>query len=170
MKISLLFISALFCTQLFSQSTARYTNNGFVQGTTFKPFSLTDMNGNVVNLAELSDKVIVLNFWFINCNPCRKEIPELSEMAEEYKNDSRVGFYAVALDGKEQLEVFLQKLPFSYTILPNGRSVAAQYSITGFPTNVVVDRNSKIAFVSKGYGPGTVHELERAVKKSLNDR
>ena len=64
--------------------TIRYLNDNdlpkpeaskfFTTGQKMRPFSVTDINGNKFTLAELTGKVVVLNFWFINCGPCRQEI------------------------------------------------------------------------------------------------
>lgn len=49
------------------------------------PFSVTDINGNEYSLESLKGKIIVLNFWFVECKPCVQEMPELNELVEIYK-------------------------------------------------------------------------------------
>jgi len=69
------------------------------------PFSVTDIKGNTYTSEELKGKVVVLNFWFIGCAPCRIEIPGLNEMVKHYDKEEVV-FIAFALDGKEELKKF----------------------------------------------------------------
>lgn len=49
----------------------------FKEGEIFKGFKVSDINGNKFDLRTNIGKVIVLNFWSINCPPCKAEIPEL---------------------------------------------------------------------------------------------
>src|SRR6187402_3056684 len=53
-------------------------SNFFRTGSRFSHFKTTDIDGNKINTKNLEGKIIVLNFWFINCPPCRMEMPELS--------------------------------------------------------------------------------------------
>ena len=39
------------------------------------PFSATDLDGNVFSFAELKGTVVVINFWFVACNPWVAAIP-----------------------------------------------------------------------------------------------
>ena len=47
----------------------------FVTGSPFGKFKTTDINRNKLNLQEMKGKIVVFNFWFINCPPCKREIP-----------------------------------------------------------------------------------------------
>src|SRR5262245_28453975 len=49
-------------------------------------FTLKDMNGVDVKLANFKGKVILLNFWATWCGPCRAEIPSLVELQRQYGN------------------------------------------------------------------------------------
>lgn len=135
----------------------------FRTGGWFTHFRTTDMEGKKINTKSLSGKIIVLNFWFINCPPCRTEIPGLNKLAAEYKNDSSVVFLAVALDQKADLKEFLKTHPFGYTIIDDGRSVASQYGIKGYPTNVVVSPEGRVQFHSTGYAINTIPYIKKIV-------
>jgi len=52
----------------------------FVTGSSFGRFKTTDINRNKLNLQEMKGKIVVFNFWFINCPPCKREIPELNKL------------------------------------------------------------------------------------------
>ena len=42
------------------------------------PFQIADIDGNKYNQESLRGKVVVFNFWGIQCAPCKKEIPQLN--------------------------------------------------------------------------------------------
>jgi thiol-disulfide isomerase/thioredoxin len=138
-------------------------SNYFKTSSSFAHFKTKDINGNKINTKNLDGKIIVLNFWFIKCGPCQKEIPDLNKLAESYKSDSTVVFYAIALDQKFELEEFLKTTAFGYTIVDNGRFVAAQYGINSYPTNVIIDQHGKVYFHSTGLAMNTVYWLKKSI-------
>ncbi|MDB5209631.1 MAG: TlpA family protein disulfide reductase [Sediminibacterium sp.] len=143
-------------------------SNFFKTGAGISSFKESDMNGNKYNLKELAGKVVVLNFWFINCPPCRQEIPHLNEMVESYKGNNDVVFIAVALDQKYELEEFLKTTPYNYNIIDKGRYIADQYGINLYPTHVVLNKQGKVIFHTSGFGMGTVAWLKKSIESGLN--
>jgi thiol-disulfide isomerase/thioredoxin len=139
----------------------------FVTGTKIASFNQRDINGERFNLKELLGKVVVLNFWFINCPPCRQEIPHLNEMVETYKNNQEVVFIAIALDEKYSLVEFLKETPFKYHVVPDGQFTTRRYDINLFPTHVVVDKEGKVAFHTSGYSSLTVSGIRSAIETAL---
>lgn len=141
----------------------------FRTGQSISSFKEKDMNGVKYNLKELVGKVVVLNFWFINCPPCRQEIPHLNEMVESYKDNKDVVFIAVALDEKSELEQFLKTMPYNYNIIDGGRYIAQQYGITLYPTHVILNKQGKVLFHTSGYGMSTVGWLKKSIETGLNE-
>jgi len=138
------------------------------QGKEAKPFSVADMKGNKYSLEKLKGKVTVINFWFLECRPCRAEIPELNKLVDQYRGKDVV-FLGMSTNKTTQLEQFLSKTEFRYNIIPESGMIAATYGVTGFPTHIVIDRDSKVTYFASGFGPGTIEtlkgEIERLLKK-----
>lgn len=68
----------------------------FKLGDTFYAFKDRDINGVKLDTKkELAGKILVINFWFIGCPPCRAEIPDLNEIADQYKDNKDVVFYCL---------------------------------------------------------------------------
>ena len=144
-------------------------SNFFKTGRSFGHFKTTDINGNKIDTKRLAGKIIVLNFWFIDCRPCRLEMPELNKLADNYKSDSSIVFIAIALDKKYELEQFLKTRSFGYTVIDNGRFLTDQYRINSYPTNVIIDQNGKVYFHSTGLSTGTVYWLRKSIEE-LKDK
>jgi len=142
-------------------------SESFVEGDDFKGFKVTDMNGNKFDLREGQGKVIVLNFWFINCPPCRSEIPQLNDLVAEYKDNPNVVFLAIATDEKYDLKTFLKTNPFSYNIVDGGRYIADKYKVKLYPTHAVIDKAGKIKFGTVGLASNTVHWIKKSIDESL---
>ena len=141
----------------------------FKTGNKLSNFKFTDIKGNKFNLKELAGKVVVLNFWFINCAPCRMEIPELNKMVSKYKNNPNVVFLAVSLDFKSEIRDFLKKSPFLYNIMDNGEWLAKSYNVNAYPTHVVIDRSAKILFHSTGLAQNTIYWVDKSIEEALKD-
>jgi len=138
----------------------------FTTGEKIQSFNANDINGNKIKLKDLAGKVVVLNFWFIGCPPCRMEIPELNKIALKYANDPNVVFVAVALDRAYDINEFIKTSPFSYHIIDDGKIYADLYKIHLYPTNVVVGKDGKVMFHSSGYGPNTPYWINKTIEEA----
>src|SRR6476660_784019 len=78
-------------------------SNFFTTGKKLELFTTKDLNGNPVDLVNARGKIIVLNFWFINCGAFRKEIPDLNKLVEQFKDNKDVLFIGVSLDSPKDL-------------------------------------------------------------------
>lgn len=140
----------------------------FKTGNELGLFKTLDIRGNKINLKEEKGKIIVLNFWFINCPPCKAEIPALNEIADMYKGNDSIRFVAIALDAKSELRDFLKGFPFNYNIIDNGRYLADRYGIRSYPTHVVIDQQGKIYFHTTGLAMNTVYWLKKSIADLLS--
>ena len=120
----------------------------------FPDFEGMDLDGNpVTNELFKKNSVTVVNFWFSGCAPCIAELSELNTLNEELKlkGGALVGINADTIGGDESMiaeaKSILEKKGAMYqNIYFPAESEAGQltYSITAFPTTVVVDRNGRM--------------------------
>jgi thiol-disulfide isomerase/thioredoxin len=127
------------------------------------PFSVSDMEGDMYKLDELRGKVVVLNFWFIQCKPCVMEMPELNKLAEKYQEEEVV-FLAFARDGKEDLAKFLQKTAFGYKIIPDSHELSEKFGVFAYPTHVIIDKAGRISYNAVGLNPYTIIFLDEEIQ------
>lgn len=139
----------------------------FSKGKGVAGFIAKDMAGNEYNLRELEGRVVVVNFWFIACGSCRREIPELNGLAEDYRDSSNVVFLAIALDKQEALQEFLKKEDYKYHIIPDGSYITKLYGVNIYPTHLVLDRSGKVVFHTSGYGVSTISSLRKSIADAL---
>ncbi len=141
--------------------------NLFTTGSEVLNLKATDMNGVKYDLKDLAGKVVVVNFWFINCGPCRMEIPELNQTVEKFKDNKNVVFLAVGLDPVQDVKSFLKTIPFNYNIIPDGQWIANMYKVRAYPTHLILDQQGKVAFHTAGYGQNTVYWINKSIKEAL---
>lgn len=147
-------------------STAPKPTPFFKKGDNFLLVPMEDVNGKTITAKELKGKIIVVNFWFIACPPCRYEMPELNRIADTYKADTNVVFLAITFDKKADVQRFLKVSPFKYKVIPESMPLLSYYGINECPVSIVVDKKGIIAFDSLGYNNGSVpFWVEKTIEK-----
>ena len=143
----------------------------------FPAFEGMDLDGNPVT-SELfkENSVTVVNFWFSTCAPCIAELGELNALNEELKlkGGAVIGINADTIDGDESMimeaKSILEKKGAKYQNIyfpADSEAGKLTYSITAFPTTVVVDRNGNI--VGEAILGGINNETQMKVLQDLID-
>jgi peroxiredoxin len=107
-------------------------------------FTLTELGGKTWTLKEQRGKVVVLNFWATWCPPCRKEMPDLEALYQQFKEQ---GLVILAISDEDAVKVrpFIAQHKVTYPILLDpGRKVNELFQIEGIPKTFVYDRNGKL--------------------------
>lgn len=135
-------------------------------------FTVTTIEGKKVSIKSLKGKVVVLNFWFTQCPPCREEIPTLNTFVDKYKNNKNVVFLApevVPATTVADVQKFLKRVPFSYQVATGGKDAAALYQVKVFPANFVIDKKGTVRMGYVGYNPYTLDELGKMIPKLIEE-
>ncbi len=152
------------------QSEAAVTTGvvGTVEGMFPPQFTLPDLDGGEVSLADFEGKVIVLDLWATWCGPCRLEIPFLNSLYEEFREQGLV-VVGVGLDegGAAVLRPFAEENGITYPILVGDRSVQTSYGVTGIPTTFMIGRDGRIARKHVGFHPSMAGEMRSDVERLL---
>lgn len=125
-------------------------------------FSLPQLDGTPLAISEFRGQWVVLNYWATWCAPCRKEIPELSELHQQRQDVTVLGIAYEDVDA-EMFEEFLQEFHVSYPIL-----VADVYlppepfgAPRVLPTTIILDPSGRS--VKAFLGPVTRQDIEAFV-------
>jgi peroxiredoxin len=107
-------------------------------------FTLTELSGKTWTLKEQRGKVVVLNFWATWCPPCRKEMPDLEALYQQFKNQGLV-ILAISDEDAGTVRPFVAQQKVTYPILLDpGRKVNELFQIEGIPKTFVYDRSGKL--------------------------
>jgi thiol-disulfide isomerase/thioredoxin len=135
-------------------------------------FTLKDMDGRDLRLADYKGKVILLDFWATWCGPCKYEIPGFVELQEQYGKQGLQVIGVSVDDTADKLPPFVKQFKMNYPVLVGlGRDdVQEAYGpIWGIPVNVLISRDGKICARHTGLPPaesGNV-SLQQAVKDAF---
>lgn len=110
--------------------------------------NLPNENGIGQALSQYKGKIIVLNFWATWCQPCREEMPELSQLHSENLNKNVV-VLGVAIDEIGLVKAFTRETPVSYPLFAAEDEGMALGNDLGndkgvLPYTVIIDANGKV--------------------------
>lgn len=106
-------------------------------------FSAFDVDGNSRQLSEwVGRQPVVINFWGTWCPPCRREIPGLVKLYDEYKSRG-VEIVSFALErnaGPQQVKQFAQQAGMKWIQLIGNEDIGQAFRLTGsVPTTIFLD-------------------------------
>ena len=130
-------------------------------------FRVTSLSGRTLDLKALRGKIVILNFWYIGCGPCKEEIPGLNTLVKDHADHNDIMFIAFANDTAGELKEFLKKTPFLYEVVPDGKRVALEFGVKFFPTHVIIDRKGSIVSTVIGGGENRHENLRPLISRLL---
>jgi peroxiredoxin len=131
-------------------------------------FTLKDMDGATVRLADHKGKVLVLNFWATWCPPCKAEIPGIIEAHSKYKDKGVVILGISEDDDAKTLKAFSTEWKINYPMLVGlgeDKLFDAYGPLYGIPTTVFISREGAIC--GRHVGPASKEEFEKEIKTLL---
>jgi thiol-disulfide isomerase/thioredoxin len=134
-------------------------------------FTLKDLTGAKVKLADFKGKVIALNFWATWCVPCKAEIPEFVDLQSRY-GEQGLQFIGLSVDDPlSKLKPYVDQMKMNYPILQgrgNDAILDAFAPIGSLPVTVLISRDGTVC--KKHVGPVTKELLEREIQSLIPDR
>lgn len=106
------------------------------------------IDGSESSFNDYKGKLLVINFWYINCGPCIVEMPYLNNLVEEYK-DEDIEFLALTFDSVPDVNIFLKKTSFNYQLGSASKELIFGFTPI-FPTHMIVDENGIIKDIALG--------------------
>ena len=146
---------------------------GLKAGSTAPTFTLEDIEGNQVSLADLKGKVVYLDFWATWCGPCLKEIEPAKSLKHIFRNEEVVFLYITLDTNKDKWKSFVaEKNMTGLHLFANGAfntKVAKAYNVTGVPSYFLIDKNGVIISSSpkRPSQPGVEEEISAALMKDF---
>jgi peroxiredoxin len=105
-------------------------------------FTAVTLEGDTLSLADFAGSPTLLNIWATWCAPCRKEMPEIEELYQEYR-DQGFRVVAVSIDNRgaaDQIVEFTEEMGASFTILHDAeQTITRNYQTIGVPESFLID-------------------------------
>lgn len=143
-----------------------------VIGKTIPAFNAKTVMKETITNADLRGKVVVFNFWYVECPPCMAELPGLNRLAKEYA-DSNVVFLGCTFENPEHIRTnfFDKKKLFDFTIVPDAGLIEEAFGVSEHPSMFVVDKNGKVitAWTGGSTGADAGGEVYNKLKPFISD-
>jgi peroxiredoxin len=114
-------------------------------------FTLTDLQGQKVQLKDYQGKVVLVNAWATWCPPCRAEMPDINAYFQAHQTD---GFMVLAVNAGDSLDKaasFAQSNSLAFPVLLDSNlSLLDSMGRHDFPTSIVIGRDGRVKYIQVG--------------------
>ena len=128
---------------------------------------LKDLKNNRQELSQYySDGPILINFWNLACEPCKKEMKELDKIHVKYFDK---GFEVVSINidntrSMSKVKSYVNSQKYSFTVLSDPKAeLFRKMGAKVMPFVIITDSTGKIINRHVGYNPGDEKELEKEI-------
>ena len=114
-------------------------------------FEGVDQNGDPVSSDDYLGEVLVVNFWYAACAPCRAEAPDLVDLSAEYEGNGASFLGVNVRDQADTAISFDETFGIEYPSIIDTNDGAVKLAFSGsvppnaVPTTLVLDAEGRIA-------------------------
>ena len=146
------FLILLFCFSIFSsisQTNEDVPLNNIAINEIPIPISsliFEDFSDNQIDLKDYQGKLLVINFWAVWCEPCKKEMPSLDNLHND-KNFKNLKVFAVNMEQPNKLKTkkFFTDLNIKNLeiFFDKNLNFVKEFKLRGVPTTVLINKNGE---------------------------
>jgi len=157
----------LFVVTLFGATEEVGTNDNEQSKPVIPNVKFKDLDNKKFMLESFySSGPILMNFWTLSCEPCKKEMKHLSRLNEKYK-DSGFQVVSVNMDTPRtirKVKQFVNSQQYSFKVLSDPRmDLFRKLGGSVMPLVVIVNMDGTIEKRHIGYSPGDEVQLEQEI-------
>lgn len=132
--------------------------------------NVTTLDGDLTTLTKAaeSDGPVVISLWATWCVPCLKELDAISDLYEDWQDETNVKLIAISVDDSrtvKRVKPLINGKGWDYTILlDTNNDVKRALGAATVPLTLLV-KDGKIVYRHSGYSPGTENELYKKIQE-----
>lgn len=137
-------------------------------------FQGTTDTGMVVSNKDYAGEVLVVNFWYASCAPCRAEAPDLRELSAKHEGNGAAFLGVNIYDQAENALAFARKFGITYPSIMDADSGTTRLAFAGHappsavPTTLILDKKGRVAarFLGQIAAPSN---LDTVIRELINE-
>lgn len=128
-------------------------------------------DGTEISLSDYNGKLIVLDFWYMDCFPCIKAIPHLNDLLRKYKDQGLVVIGANPTDNNKKnlkrMPNFLEHNSIDYPIMFIEKENTKDFKVFAYPSFYLIDKQGKIIYSETGFGENAMGKIDSLIQINL---
>lgn len=128
-------------------------------------------SGDSITLNQIDAEYILVDFWFLACQPCRESFPHLQELSDKYKGKGLevVGVNFNDTASKEFASSQLIKSGFTYSNLFSNVNLRNKLGVFAFPSFIIFDKNQEVIYTRSGYSKEAEEEISSIFESAFKE-
>ena len=128
---------------------------------------LKDLNKKRQEIRQYyKDGPLLLNFWNLACEPCKKEMKELDKLNLKYR-DQGFDYVSINIDtprSMSKVKSYIKSQKFSFTVLSDPKAeLFRKMGGKVMPFVIIADSTGEVIIRHVGYNPGDEKKLEEEI-------
>jgi len=142
-----------------------FSVTSFAQKRSLPNVTVKDLKGKQVNIQSVENdgNPIVISFWATWCKPCKKELNTISEVYEDWQDETGVKLIAISIDdsrSSSKVKPYVNASGWEYDILlDTNKELSRALGVTSVPHTFLLDGKGNIVWEHRGYIDGDEDEL-----------
>ena len=128
-------------------------------------FSIKDLNGKVIDMAQFKGKVLFINLWATWCGPCIDEMPSIQNLYNKVDKNKIVFIALNWFEKPRRVSKFINKHKFTFPMYLVNKDVSAQLTVPMIPTTFVISPDGKIMSKKTGLGNYDTEEFKKVLEE-----
>ena len=150
---------------------ALFSTLSVAQSRTLPSVDVKTLDGENINITAIENdgNPIVISFWATWCKPCKKELNNISEVYEDWQDETGVKVIAISIDNSRSMakvSPYVNASDWDYEVYldPNGDLKRAM-GVSTVPHTFLLNAKKEIVWQHKGYVDGDEDELLEQIEK-----
>jgi thiol-disulfide isomerase/thioredoxin len=147
----------------------------FAEESSIPKVQVKDIYGKSIDASTLSNdgKPFVIDFWATWCNPCIRELTNISKVYEKWQEETVVKVYAISIDYSrtaKKVSQFVKGRGWKFDVFLDENSDLKRAMNAGHPPQTYLfDGNGKLVWQHSGYAEGNEDELFSKIKELISE-
>ena len=138
-------------------------------------YTLKNISGKEVRTDSISNngRPIIIDFFATWCKPCNRELDAISEVYEDWQEETGVKLVAISIDRAhdvDKVKPLVDNHGWEYDVLIDvNQDLKRAFGIQAIPYTLILDGKGNIVYRHNGYVDGAEEELIEKVRELVKD-